>query len=125
MHCPILAAAAALALAASGCAAPSAETSSAGGAAGRTAAKASPASPGSKSPEPKPSGAGGETAEGKALSWWQRLTRSGQEPAETPWVYGDVRPGGGLLSSDEDGFVLLRKGEGRSSDPTKPAKVRR
>ena len=54
------------------------------------------------------------------------MTRSGQEPKEKPWVYGDVRPGKGLLSNDEDGFVLLRKGEaGQSSDPSKPQKVRR
>ena len=77
--------------------------------------------PGSKS------GAGGEKekAEGKSRSWWQRMTQSGQEPKEKPWVYGDVRPGKGLLGNDEDGFVLLRKGEGQSSNPSKPQKVRR
>ena len=53
------------------------------------------------------------------------MTQSGQEPKEKPWVYGDVRPGKGLLSNDEHGFVLLRKGEGQSSGRSKPEKVRR
>ena len=107
-----LAAAAALALAASGCAAPSAEKSSAAGSADRAAAGAGP---GSQS-----------GAKGREPSWWRRLTQSHREPGEQPWVYGDVRPGKGLLSNDEDGFVLLRQGEGAGSpDPAKPAKVRR
>ena len=103
-----LALAAVLLLAASGCAAPSAETSSAGGAVAGA-----------------PSAAEGEkAANGKNLSWWQRITRSHQ-PKERPWVYGDVRPGRGLLSDDADGFVLYRQGEGSSPDSGKPAKVRR
>ena len=115
--------AAGLALAASACTAPSAKQ---GSAADRQAATVDP---GSKS------GAGGEKekadpgsksgAGGKSESWWQRMTRTNQEPKEKPWVYGDVRPGKGLLSNDDEGFVLLRKGEGQSSDPTKPQKVRR
>ena len=107
--------AAGLALTASACMAPSAKQ---GSAADRQAATVDP---GSKS------GAGGEKekAEGKSRSWWQRMTQSGQEPKEKPWVYGDVRPGKGLLGNDEDGFVLLRKGEGQSSNPSKPQKVRR
>ena len=111
-----LALAAVLLLAASGCAAPSAETSSAGGtvAGAPSAAEGEKANPGSKS-----------GVKGKDLSWWQRITRAHKEPKETPWVYGDVRPGKGLLSDDADGFVLYRQGEGRSPDPGKPAKVRR
>ena len=111
MHRIFLAFAAALALTASGCAAPSAEKTSAGGAADRAAAKAGPG------PQ---SGAGGEK-----LSWWRRMTQNHREPKVKPWVYGDVRPGKGLLGGDEDGFVLLRKGEGDSSDPNKPTKVKR
>lgn len=110
MHRLFLTAVAALALTASGCVAPPAEKSSAGGAGDRAATKTGD----------------GEKAKGK--SWWKRLTQSHREPKEKPWVYGDVRPGKGLLSDDEDGFVLLRKGEGGSSDPTgsgKPTKVRR
>ncbi len=104
-----LALAAGLALTASACMAPSAKQSSAAGPAGQQAAKAS-----------------GEKAGGKSESWWQRITRSGQEPKEKPWAYGDVRPGKGLLSNDEDGFVLLRKGEGQSPARSgKPEKVRR
>ncbi len=105
-----LALAAGLALTASACMAPSAEQSSAAGPAGQQAAKAQD----------------GEKEKGKSQSWWQRMTRSGQEPTEKPWVYGDVRPGKGLLSNDEDGFVLLRKGEGQSPGRSgKPQKVRR
>ena len=106
--------AAGLALAASACTAPSAKQ---GSAADRQAAKADP---GSKS------GASGEKEKGKSRSWWQRMTQSGQEPKEKPWVYGDVRPGKGLLSNDDEGFVLLRKGEGQSPARSgKPQKVRR
>ena len=101
--------AAGLALAASACTAPSAKQ---GSAADRQAATAQD---GKK-----------EKEKGKSRSWWQRMTRSGQEPKEKPWVYGDVRPGKGLLSNDEDGFVLLRKGEGQSPARSgKPEKVRR
>ena len=98
--------AAGLALAASACTAPSAKQ---GSAADRQAATAQD----------------GEKENGKSQSWWQRITQSGQEPKERPWAYGDVRPGKGLLSNDEHGFVLLRKGEGQSSGPGKPQKVRR
>jgi len=112
-----LALAAGLALTASACMAPSAKQSSAAGPAGQQAAKADP---GSKS------GASGEKEKGKSESWWQRITQSGQEPKEKPWVYGDVRPGKGLLGTDEDGYVLLRKGEGQSPARSgKPEKVRR
>ena len=62
---------------------------------------------------------------GKSRSWWERITQSHPEPKEKPWVYGDVRPGKGLISNDDDGFVLLRKGEGESPGPGKPEKVRR
>lgn len=112
-----LALAAGLALTASACMAPdrspgqapSAKQSSAAGASGEQVAKAKD----------------GEKAEGKNLSWWQRLTRSHQEPEEKPWVYGDVRPGKGLLSDDEHGYVLYRQGEGGSPDSGKPSKVKR
>ena len=98
MHRLTLAAAAALVLAAGACAKD-------------PGAEAEKADPGSRS-----------GAKGKSLSWWQRLSQGHREPREKPWVYGDVRPGKGLLSDDEHGFTLLRKGEGQSSDPTKPAK---
>ena len=105
--------AAGLALTASACMSPAAKQSSAAGTADRQAAKA-------KSGEKS-----GEKA-GENLTWWQRLKRYNREPEEKPWAYGDVRPGKGLLSDDEDGFVLMRQGEaGRSADPAKPAKVRR
>ena len=107
-----LAAAAALVLTAGACATPPAEKSAAGGSAESHA---------------KDPGAKGEKAEGKKLSWLQRLAKYHREPKEKPWVYGDVRPGKGVLSNDEDGFVLLRKGEGegQSSGPGKPTKVKR
>ena len=108
MHRLLLTAVAALALTAYGCAAPSAEKSSVGGAGDRAAAKVEDGK-----------------SKGKNLSWWQRLRRYHQEPKEKPWVYGDVRPGKGLLSDDEDGFTLYRQGEGQSSDPGKPTKVKR
>jgi len=108
-----LALAAALALAAGACMSPAAKQGSAAGSAGQQTARADP---GSKS------GAGG-----KSRSWWERITQSHPEPKEKPWVYGDVRPGKGLLSNDEDGFVLLRKGEGDSPGRRsgKPEKVKR
>ncbi len=111
-----LAAAAALVLTVGACATPSAEKSAAGGTAESHAKNpGTEANPGSKS------GAMGEN-----LSWWQRLRRYHREPEEKPWVYGDVRPGKGLLGGDEDGFVLYRQGEGSgSSGPSKPEKVRR
>ncbi|MDE0705077.1 MAG: hypothetical protein OXH59_15300 [Rhodospirillaceae bacterium] len=102
-----LALAAGLALTASACMSPAAKQSSTAGA-DRQAAKAQE--------EGK--------EQGKPQSWWQRMTRS-RESGEKPWVYGDVRPGKGVASDDEHGFTLLRKGEGGSSDPTKPSKVRR
>ena len=105
-----LAAAAALVLTAGACATPPAEKSAAGG-----SAEAHAKDPGAKD----------EKAKGKKLSWWQRLSKYHREPKEKPWVYGDVRPGKGLLGGDEDGFVLYRKGEGDSSGPDKPTKVRR
>ena len=110
-----LAAAAALVLTAGACATPPAEKSAAGGSA-ESHAKAGPG------PQ---SGTGGEKAEGNKPSWWQRLSKYHREPKEKPWVYGDVRPGKGLLGGDEHGFILHRQGEGDSSDPNKPTKVKR
>ena len=107
-----LALAAGLALTASACMAPSAKQSSA---AGERAARTGPAQ----------SGAEGEKTKGTEVSWWQRITQSHREPGEKPWVYGDVRPGKGLLSNDEDGHTLYRQGGAGSSDPNKPTKVRR
>ena len=109
-----LAAAVALVLTAGACATPPAEKSAAGGSAGATAK----AGPGPQS------GTGGEKAEGKKLSWLERLSQYHREPKEKPWVYGDVRPGKGLVGG-EDGIVLHRQGEGDSSDPNKPTKVKR
>ena len=110
MHRLTLAAAAALVLTAGACATPSAEKSAAGRSAETHA---------------KDPGAKGEKTEGKKPSWWQRLAKYHREPKEKPWVYGDVRPGKGLLGGDEHGFVLHRQGEGESSDPNKPTKVKR
>ena len=58
---------------------------------------------------------GSADEKGKKPSWWRRLSKYHREPKEKPWVYGDVRPGKGLLGGDEHGFVLLRKGEGETS----------
>ena len=110
MHRLTLAAAAALVLAAGACATPPAEKSAAGGRAETHA---------------KDPGSADEKAKGKKSSWWQRLSKYHREPKEKPWVYGDVRPGRGVLSNDDDGFVLYRQGEGDSSDPNKPTKVKR
>lgn len=94
--------AAALALAAGACAAPPAEKS-AGGA----------------------ESASGEREAARAGQPWWKLSQYSREAEFKPWVYGDVRPGKGLLSNDGDGFVLYRKGEADSSASTKPSKVRR
>ncbi len=90
---------------------PAAKQSSAAEAAGERAARAE-------------TGEKGEKAKAK-LSWWQRIAQSHRDPEEKAWVYGDVRRGKGLLGDDEHGFTLLRKGEGGSSNPDKPTKVRR
>ena len=110
-----LALAAGLALSAGACTTPAAKKTAA---ADRQVEAKAQAKNGAKN------GARNGRAEGKPLSWWQRMTRS-REGGEKPWVYGDMRPGKGLLSDDEDGFVLMRKGEAGSSDPAKPSKVRR
>lgn len=107
-----LAAVAALALTVGACAGPSA-----GGSAEATARAGTgdaEAGPGSES------GAEGE----KKRPWW-RLSQYSRGPAyETPEERDMKRPG--LFSGKEGGFVLYRQGEaGRSSDPTKPTKVRR
>ncbi len=87
--------------------------------------------PAAKQPSSSAAGAGpeAEKAEGekvgaKPQSWWRRITRS-PNAGEDPWVYGDVRPGKGLASGGEHGFVLLHKREAPQSDPTKPTKTRR
>ena len=123
MHRPLsLALAAGLALTASACMSPAAKQSSAAGAAGERAAKVEPAAAGAKGEKANPgsqSGAGGEEA-----SWWQRLRRHDQAGPK-PWHPGDVRPGKGVLSNDEEGYTLYRQGEAGSSDPDKPTKTRR
>ena len=102
MHRLTLAAAAALVLTAGACATPSAEKSAAGG------------SVESHAKDPGAKGAKGEKGKkGKKLSWLQRLAKYHRPPKEKPWVYGDVRPGKGLLGDDEDGFVLYRQGRRR------------
>jgi len=105
---PLLAAAA-LALAAGACAAPDRSSGRAASAEKPSADKA------------------GEQAKARAGQPWWKLSQYRREADFKPWVYGDVRPGKGLLSNDEDedGFVLYRKGDVGSSDSTKPSKVRR
>lgn len=56
--------------------------------------------------------------------WW-RLSQYSRKPTAEGSFPGNVRPGRGLASGDEGGIVLLRQGEGRFSDPSKPTKVRR
>ena len=80
------------------CAAPSAEKSSADGTSERAKARAE-------------------------QPWWKLSQYSRPGPKHV--LPSDMRPGKGLLSNDEEGFVLYRKGEGVSSNPTKPTKVRR
>lgn len=104
---PLLAAA--LALAAGACAAPDPDRSP-----GRAA-----------SAEKVPADAAGGSAKARAGQPWWKLSQYSREAAFEPWVYGDVRPGKGLLSNGGDGFVLYRKGEVGSSDSTKPSKMRR
>lgn len=118
-----LALAAGLALTAGACMSPPAKKSAAEGTAGERAARAGSGQ--QSGPEGKKAGPGSRSGvKGKDLTWWQRITRS-QQPKEKPWVYGDVRPGKGLLSNDEDGYTLYRQGNAGSPAPDKPAKVRR
>ncbi|MCY4397714.1 MAG: hypothetical protein OXC10_21555 [Rhodospirillaceae bacterium] len=102
----------ALVLSASACATPSGQKSSAPeGAAIATAGKAARGKAGSAKPQ-------------TGQPWW-KLSQYSREEEFKPWVYGDVRPGRGLLSGGEDSYTLYRKGSGNSADPTKPTKVRR
>ena len=103
---PLLAATA-LALAAGACAAPDRSSGRADSAEKSSAERA------------------GEKAKARAGQPWWKLSQYSREAEFKPWVYGDVRPGKGLLSNEEDGFVLYRKGEVASSNSTKPSKVRR
>ncbi len=73
----------------------------------------------------KPGGATGSSQGAKPKQPWWKLSRYSREADFKPWVYGDVRPGKGLLGNDEEGYVLYRKGDGTSADPSKPQKVRR
>ena len=108
--------AAALALTAGACATSPAEKSAAGETAGATAAKAGP---GSKS-------RAGDSEKGKHKQPWWRLSQYSRG-SDKPMRPGDLPPGKPGLFSGKDGeIVLFRKGEaGRSSDPTKPTKVKR
>ncbi len=101
----LLAAAAALALTAGACATSSADKSSAERAAGAAA------------------GQSGNAEGGKKQPWWRRHIG----PPARQRRPGDPAPGGPGLFSGKDGeIVLLRKGEaGRSSDSSKPSKLRR
>lgn len=102
----LIAVAVTLALAAAGCAAPSAEKS-ASGAAGQIAAKGEP----------------GKATGKKKLPWW-RLSQYSRGPAfETREERYRKRPG--LFSGKDGEFVLYREGEADSSNSTKPSKVRR
>ena len=67
----------------------------------------------------------GGSAKARAGQPWWKLSQYRDEGEFKPWVYGDVRPGKGLLSNEGDGYVLYRKGDVGSSDSTKPSKVRR
>ena len=103
---PLLAAAA-LALTAGACAAPDRSS-------GRAA-----------SAESSSADTAGGSAKARAGQPWWKLSQYRREADFKPWVYGDVRPGRGLLSNEGDGYVLYRKGEVGSPDSTKPSKVRR
>lgn len=111
--------AAGLALTAAACMSPAAKQSSAAGAAGERAAQVQARGAG-----PAQAGAKGEKAKGEEASWWQRLRRH-DRAGPKPWHPGDVRPGKGVLSNDEEGYTLYRQGEAGSSDPDKPTKTRR
>ena len=70
-------------------------------------------------PAEKPAGG----AEGNKQPWWQLSQYSRGPVYETPEERYRKRPG--VLSGEEGGFVLFRKGEGVSGSRVKPAKVRR
>ena len=105
-----LAAVAALVLTAGACATPSKEKSSLDGTAGSTARSGS-----------------GQAAseEAKPKQPWWRLSQYSRKPGFiTEKERQERRPG--LLSGKDGEFVLYREGEaGRSSDPSKPTKLKR
>ena len=67
----------------------------------------------------------GGSAKVRAGQPWWKLSQYSRKPTAQGSYPGNVRPGKGLLSDDEDGLVLYRKGEVGSSESTKPSKVRR
>lgn len=69
------------------------------------------------------SGKEGDPAKRKKPWWW--LSQYSRDTGLKPIEPDAMQPGRGLFSGKEGGFVLYRKGEGVSSDPTKPTKVRR
>ena len=111
-----LALAAGLALVASACSNPAAKNSSAAGTAGERAVAG--ADSGSMS------GAAGDKKAKPKKPWW-RLSQYRRDTGLKPIEPDALQPGRGLFSGEEGGFVLYRKGEIVSSDPTKPTKVRR
>ena len=111
-----LALAAGLALTASACMTPAAKNSTAAG----TADERAVAGAGSGSTSGT---AGGEKTKPKK-PWW-RLSQYSRDTGLKPIEPDAMKPGRGLFSGEEGGFVLYRKGEVVSSDPTKPSKVRR
>ena len=109
-----LALAAGLALTASACMTPVAKNSGAVGGAGERAAGAGPE---------YRSRAEGDQAKRKK-PWW-RLSQYSRSTGLKPIEPDAMQPGRGLFSGKDGEFVLYRKGEADSSDPTKPSKVRR
>ena len=95
----------ALVLTAGACATSPAEKSAAGEAAGATA----------KAEEEK----------GKRKKPWWRLSQYSRDTGLKPIEPDGMRPGPGLFSGKEGGFVLYRKSDLPSSDPSKPTKVKR
>jgi hypothetical protein len=73
----------------------------------------------------KPDTASAATAKKSSRPWWKIPKSWRTKKEDEPWVYGQVRKGKGLLSDDEDGFVVYKQSERGSADPTKPEKVRR
>ena len=74
-------------------------------------------------PDKAAAGAGEKAQAAEKQPWW-RLSQYSRERVLTPEERYRKRPG--LFSGKDGEFVLYRKGEaGRSSDPSKPTKLKR